>query len=212
MKSREGDRSSSRETSASIPPLVTGTRPRRRGHVFVECTIPLSATDAAIHIGLDGQRGAAWLERMSEAGLMRHVRYRGATLFVPSDVHESLAMLWWRSGHVGSDYRSRAIKARVQSSLAHFANRIASASPAMRLAEAVIFVGHPDASVRPCHRMDAEGLGWSSEIAEWPTHIDPDAVEWTAARRLWVRMTARERMRCVRLLAGENKGAASEAH
>jgi len=161
----------------------------------------MSARDAAIYLGLDAKRGAAWLEWLAEGGEVSHVWYLERFLFVASELQLSIALRWWRSEHVGADRRRELMSRRMQGNIEAVRAIVSDESPELRLRDYLSSCGESQSMLCPCTRDDARSLGWTQTTRDYPTRVNPETAETTVAMQLWASLSLSARRRAARLLA-----------
>jgi hypothetical protein len=175
---------------------------------------PITPEAMATRLGLDRERGAAWLRELAAGLKMDHVRYGDAVYFFASDVQASLAWLWFLSEHIRGTERQRLRAEAVGSKLSSIARAIATRAPNDRLSQAMTYRGHcfgTDQYVRTVDIDQAAALGWSVGDAVWPLEVRVGQMDYAVAMSTWFGMSDDARRRAVRMLAGEAKGAARGA-
>ncbi|MBL9118327.1 MAG: hypothetical protein JNL80_00245 [Phycisphaerae bacterium] len=175
----------------------------------------LTPNAAAAALGLDGDRGAAWLIEQANRYRIDHVRHGNSVYFVAEDLAESIAWLWWLSDHVGATERHRLRVEAFDDRIAMLDRDIASAPPSLRICKALENRGHRygiGQYVRAVDVDQASALGCDVGEDRWPVEIRAGQVDASVAMALWFRMPEAARRKAARTLCDDPKGATRGQH
>lgn len=174
----------------------------------------LAPAAAALSLGLDRQRGTAWLVDQANRYRIDHVRHGGSVYFTAEDLGSSLAWLWYMSDHVGPAKRHWLRAEAIDRRVAAIDVAIAEVPPSLRVGKAMEYRGHQlavDQFVRTVDVDQASALGCDLGATSWPVEIRMGQVDFSVAMSLWYGMAEAARRRAARLLSGEEAKGAGRA-